>query len=259
MQQTFTSEWIDWIKTNTVAGVAKDVIFKILLQHGFTYAAIQQELDYTPSVPLDRLLHPHRAPHESLQNYTRAGFEKFPVPKALFEKILTFYNENKAAEKDEYVEGFIFNPKALGKSTSTTIELPDAMRAEIHDALNPLVAIWSGKSVDPTFVYGIRVYKDQAVLKPHRDRIQTHIFGVIINVAQDVREDWLLMIEDHAYEEHQIVLAVGEMIFYESARLKHGRPVPLEGAAYANVFCHFKPSNYSPTLGYDTAKSTDKE
>lgn len=259
MAQAFTAKWTEWIKTNAVAGVKKDVIFGILLEHGFTYAAIQQELEYTPTISVDALLHPHRAPHESLQNYTRAGFEKFPAPKALFDKIRTFYNENKALEKDEYVTGYIFNPQAPGKSTSTTIELPDAMRAEIHDALKPLVATWSGKSVDPTFVYGIRVYKDKAVLKPHRDRIETHIFGIIINVAQDVREDWLLMIEDHAYEEHQIVLTPGEMIFYESARLKHGRPVPLQGAAYANVFCHFKPSDYNPSLGYDTAKSTDKE
>jgi len=257
--QIFSSKWIDWINTNTAAGVPKDILFGILLQHGFSYADVQKEMGYTPSMSLDMLLHPFRAPHEFLQNYTRAGFKKFLAPRPLFDKILTFYNENKAAEKDEYVEGYIFNAQAPGKSTSTTIELPEAMRTEIHDTLKPIVAAWSGKSVDPTFVYGIRIYKDKAVLKPHRDRIQTHIFGVIINVAQDIREDWLLMIEDHAYDQHQIVLKPGEMIFYESARLKHGRPIPLEGNAYANVFTHFKPSDYNPAMGYDTAKSTVKD
>jgi prolyl 4-hydroxylase len=143
---------------------------------------------------------------------------------------------------------------------STTIELPDALRKEIQDTLTPLVATWSGKAVDPTYVYGIRVYKDKAVLKPHRDRIETHIFGVIINVDQDVREDWPLMIEDHTYEPHQILMTPCEMVFYESARLKHGRPTPLEGNAFANVFCHFTPSDYkSPSIRYDTPKPTDED
>ena len=259
MIETFSPDWIAWINTNTAAGVKPDVIFGILLRHGFGYEAIRQEIGYTPSLPLDKLLNPYRAPHEFLQNYTNMGFEKFNVPKPLFDKVLAFYNENKTSEKDEDVKEFIFNALSASKP-STTVELPDALRREIHDVLRPLVAKWSGKAVDPTYVYGIRVYKDKAVLKPHRDRIETHIFGVIINVDQDVREDWPLMIEDHAYEPHQILLAPGEMIFYESARLKHGRPVPLEGSAYANLFCHFTPSDYKPpSIRYDTAQPTDEE
>lgn len=234
MTETFSSDWIEWINTNTTAGVKPDVIFGILLRHGFGYESICQEIGYTPNLPPDKLLNPHRAPHEFLPNYTREGFQKFPVPKPLFDKMLRFYNENKAHEKDEHVEGFISTESH--SKPSITIELPDALRKEIQDTLSPLVATWSGKAVDPTYVYGIRVYKDKAVLKPHRDRIETHIFGVIINVDQDVREDWPLIIEDHAYEPHQILMAPGEMVLYESARLKHGRPTPLEGSAYANVF-----------------------
>lgn len=252
MTETFSPDWTAWIKTNTSAGVKPDVIFGILLRHGFEYEAICQKIGYTPNLPLDKLLNPHRAPHEFLQNYTNTGFKKCNVPKPLFDKMLRFYNENKAHEKDEHVEGFISNESHT--KPSTTVELPDSLRKEIHDTLRPLVSTWSGKAVDPTYVYGIRVYKNKAVLKPHRDRIETHIFGVIINVDQDVRKDWPLMIEDHAYEPHQILLAPGEMIFYESARLKHGRPVPLEGNAYANVFCHFRPSDYKPLgIRYDTA------
>jgi len=249
--QHFPPEWVEWIKTCTDTGVEKDIIFKILLEKGAAYEAIRQEIDYTPSLPLDRLQNPHRAPHEFLKNYTRSGFEKFTVPKPLFDKVLGFYNENKFIEKDEHCAGIIygaFTPK--DESTSTTIELTDALRAEIQDALKPLVATWSGKAVAPTCVYGIRIYKDKSILKPHRDRIETHIFGVIINVEQDVREDWPLMIEDHAYEQHQMLLHPGEMVFYESARLKHGRPVPLEGNSYANVFCHFRPTDYQwPNAG----------
>jgi prolyl 4-hydroxylase len=246
MNKVFTPDWTEWIKTNLDAGIKKDVIFKILLEHEFAYEDIQKEIDYTPSASPERLVNPHRAPHEFLPNYTKIGFEKFPVPKPLFKKVLKFYRENKSTQKDEYVKGFIFNALVPEKSTSTLIDMPNTLRAEIHEVLKPLVAAWCSKPVEPTFVYGIRTYKDKAVLKQHRDRIETHIFGVIINVAQVVREEWLLMIEDHAYEEHQIVLKPGEMIFYESARLKHGRPIPFEGSVFANIFCHFKPVGYMP-------------
>lgn len=246
VDKVFTPDWVEWIKTNVAAGVNKDSIFKLLLDAGYAPEAIQQEMGYVPSVSPERLVNPHRAPHEFLPNYTRRGFQKFTVPIPLFEKVLKFYRENQPAQKDEYVEGFIFNSEVPDQATSTLIDLTDALRTETHDTLKPLVAAWCGQAVDPTFVYGIRTYKDKAVLKPHRDRIETHIFGVIINVAQVVREEWLLMIEDHAYEEHQIVLKPGEMIFYESARLKHGRPIPFEGSVFANIFCHFKPVGYIP-------------
>jgi prolyl 4-hydroxylase len=105
---------------------------------------------------------------------------------------------------------------------------------------------WSGKKLLPTFVYGIRIYHRGAILKCHRDRLATHIIGAIINVSQDVDEDWPLVIYDHQHRRHSILLKPGEIAFYESGSLIHGRPSPLNGNAFANVFCHFKPVDYVP-------------
>ena len=102
---------------------------------------------------------------------------------------------------------------------------------------------WSGISLEPTFVYGIRIYQDGAVLVPHRDREHTHIISAIINIDQEVNEDWPLVIEDHFYRKHEVILKPGEVIYYESAKLLHGRPVPLNGKSFANIFCHFMPGN----------------
>jgi len=244
--KTFTPDWIAWIKTNVEAGVNKDTIFKILRDAGFEDNDIQRETGHTPTMSRERMANPRRALHEFLPNYTRTGFTKLPAPTFLFRKILECYRAGQSSQKDEFVEGFISNPSTPSRAPSTLIDLPDELRTEIHDALKPLVEAWCGLSVEPSYVYGIRLYRDKAVLKPHRDRIETHIFGVILNVDQDVREDWLLMIEDHAYDEHQITLKPGEMLFYESARLKHGRPTPLEGNVFANIFCHFTPTGYIP-------------
>ena len=76
---------------------------------------------------------------------------------------------------------------------------------------------------------------------PHRDRENTHIISAIINISKDVDEDWPLVIEDHFYRKHEIFLDPGEVIFYESARLLHGRPYPLNGKSFANIFCHYRP------------------
>jgi prolyl 4-hydroxylase len=77
----------------------------------------------------------------------------------------------------------------------------------------------------------------------HRDKLKTHIISAIINVDQVVDEDWPLIIEDNYYRKHHVFLNPGEVIFYESARLDHGRPLPLKGNKFANIFCHFMPVN----------------
>ena len=105
---------------------------------------------------------------------------------------------------------------------------------------------WSGQALEPTYVYGIREYHNGAVLKMHRDRIDTHIISAIINVEQETDVDWPLVIEDNYYRKHHVIMQPGDMVFYESARLLHGRPLKFEGAAFANVFCHFKPVGYAP-------------
>jgi prolyl 4-hydroxylase len=188
-----------------------------------------------------------KEPNELIPNYTHIGFQKSKVPEHLFEKILKFYRENEFNQVNEYVEGdFIVNAVNRKQAISTMIELSETLRMEIHDALRPLMEAWCGKSLDPTYVYGVRAYKDQAVLKSHRDRIETHIISAIINVDQVARKNWPLVIDDNLYREHHVLLQPGEMVFYEGARLKHGRPIPFEGSVFANIFCHFKPSDYLP-------------
>lgn len=97
--------------------------------------------------------------------------------------------------------------------------------------------------LEPTCVYGIRRYNRGAALKPHRDWEKTHIISAILNIDQDVDEEWPLQIEDHFYRTHHILLTPGEMLLYEGARLMHGRPTPLNGNHYSNIFVHYSPKN----------------
>lgn len=184
--------------------------------------------------------------NEYIPNYTRAGFLKTQLPNNLFVKITQFYQENKLSSKDEHVDGdFIYN-KVRGNKSSVLIDLSDALRKEIHDVMKPKMEKWCTKSLEPTYVYGIREYKNKAILKTHRDRFDTHIISAIINVDQKVNQDWPLVIEDNDYRTHHVILKPGDVVFYEGGRLKHGRPYAFDGDSFANIFCHFKPENYIP-------------
>ena len=181
--------------------------------------------------------------NEYIPNYTQLGFKKEKLDDQLFKKIKKFYTSNLEKNKPEFVEGGYVEIQETGEFGSDVIELPDKLRKEIHDSLKPQLETWSKTELIPTFVYGIRVYKKGSVLMPHRDKLKTHIISAIINVDQEVDEGWPLIIEDNSYRKHNVFLNPGEVIFYESARLDHGRPLPLKGDKFANIFCHFMPVN----------------
>lgn len=184
--------------------------------------------------------------NEHIPNYTRVGFEKRCLPEPLFKKIGEFFEKNKtSAEGEEDLEDFIYKINSeKPQQGSELVSLSQALRDEIHDTLKPMLEEWSNSELEPTYVYGIRIYRDQTVLKMHRDRVESHIISAIINVDQEVREAWPLVIEDNYYRQHHVFLQPGEVVFYEGGRLMHGRPFPLQGNGYANIFVHFKPVGY---------------
>lgn len=89
-------------------------------------------------------------------------------------------------------------------------------------------------------LYGIRVYTSGSILATHVDR-DPLITSAIINVGQDLDEEWPLEVYDHDGQAHNITMKPGDMVLYESHSILHGRPFPLKGKYYANIFVHFKP------------------
>ena len=164
-----------------------------------------------------------------------------PVSQSVFKKITDFYHANQNETKTEVVAGDFVTNIDKKSTPSKTIDLPDQLKDEIHASLLEDLEQWSSTKLLPTYVYGIRIYQNGAILSSHKDRRETHIIGTIINIDQDLINEWPLEIEDHDGEVHKIYLEPGEVIFYESATLIHGRPDPLEGKFFSNVFCHYMP------------------
>ncbi len=84
------------------------------------------------------------------------------------------------------------------------------------------------------------MYTSGSILATHVDR-DPLISSAIINVGQDVDEDWPLEVYDHDGWAHNISMTPGDVVLYESHSVLHGRPFPLMGKYFANIFVHFKP------------------
>jgi prolyl 4-hydroxylase len=177
--------------------------------------------------------------NEYLPAFSPTGFQKELVPPRLFRKLSAWFRVHSTAQRQEKnVWNFVRSGRAKRKPTSI-VELPDDLKREIKETLAPIVRRWVGRPVRPTYVYGVRVYHRFATVRPHRDRLRTHILGTIINLDQKARRKWPLRIHDHYYRDHQVFLRPGEMLLYESARLLHSRLTPFQGQHFANIFCHF--------------------
>jgi len=188
-----------------------------------------------------------RHPQEYITKYTTEGVKKTTMCNDLFTDLADLYARGaNDFVVDEFVEGeYLHND--YGNLPSDMIPIPDELTRHINRTLQPVCEEWCGRKLIPTSIYGIRRYHRGTSLKMHRDRPETHIISAILNVAQSIDEDWPLQIEDHCYRTHHINMVPGDMVLYEGAKLSHGRPTPLDGDYYCNVFVHFAPVDHVAT------------
>jgi hypothetical protein len=183
----------------------------------------------------------------SVYNYTQAGYLKSKAPEELYQLVRSFFDRNKDQLSEEWQDITTFHnnwqvPTRIVRVDNET--LPgggQSLSAQIADVVRPLVENWIGMRLAVTSVYGVRVYGNQSILTPHVDRLPL-VSSVIINVDQDVDEDWPLEVYDHDGIAHNITLLPSEMLFYESATVIHGRPFPLHGkvSAAQSMFVLFR-------------------
>jgi prolyl 4-hydroxylase len=82
------------------------------------------------------------------------------------------------------------------------------------------------------------------VLATHVDRLPL-VSSAIINVAQDVDEPWPVEVYGHDGKATNVTMEPGDMVLYESHSVLHGRPFPLKGRYYANIFIHYEPVGHT--------------
>lgn len=95
------------------------------------------------------------------------------------------------------------------------------LKEAIWDAAEEAIEDWTSMKLRPSSLYGVRVYTEGAILNPHVDRLPL-VSSAIVNVAQDVDEDWPIEVYDRFDNAVNITMKPGDMVLYESGSLIHG-------------------------------------
>eukprot|EP00656_Telonema_subtile_P008502 TRINITY_DN13964_c0_g1_i2.p1 TRINITY_DN13964_c0_g1~~TRINITY_DN13964_c0_g1_i2.p1 ORF type:complete len:398 (+),score=85.05 TRINITY_DN13964_c0_g1_i2:201-1394(+) len=200
-----------------------------------------------------------------LPGYTKLGFKLVEMPEEVSTLVNSFYERHRS---NVNTEGFY-----AGYTTINFREIPTTMvdlnkephtKRRIAEALRPVVEAWVGQKLTMTSLYGIREYHKGSWLKLHTDHVSSHVFSLIINVAQEgmvAGEDWPVEVFSFDGSRMNVTMKPGQMLLYESAKLVHGRPSVLTGSKYVNCFAHYKPvddANWDFFHTHDVVQSKSK-
>jgi prolyl 4-hydroxylase len=186
---------------------------------------------------------PKRIPFLNAGDDTCRGFERRRLDPSLFEEI-------RATFRSVTSELLMEEGDAIGTFVDTVRpELPAALHREVpelnrllHQLLQPMHEEWCRFPLTPSACYGFRVYLSGAYLQNHVDRPATHVISSTLCVDHDLYAPWPLHVTDADGRHHELTLEPGELMLYESARIVHGRPVPLNGRYSAGLFIHYQPA-----------------
>jgi len=195
----------------------------------------------------------------SQHNYTEVGFKKMRAPEGIFKEILEFYHENRKKEQLEkwprgntYVNSWE-SPTYMISFEDRALRGGLDLKSRIWEAMKPIIEEWTGKKVVETSLYGVRVYKKGAVLATHVDRLPL-VSSMIIQVDQDLNDPWPVEVYSHDGKAHNVTMKPGDIVLYESHTVLHGRPFPLNGNFYANIFVHYAPIDHDEMNVKDSDK-----
>lgn len=199
---------------------------------------------------LDRVAMTLRQP-QSMQNYTKVGYKKLKAPPEVWKLIKKFWDTNKDTRKPEnwgigntYTNNWDAHSEMVSVEDSGLRGGGSALKKKIWDAAKDTISEWTGQELTECSLYGIRVYYEGSVLAPHVDRLPL-VSSAIINVAQDLDEPWPLEVISHDGKAENVTMEPGDMVLYESHSVIHGRPFPLKGRFFANLFVHFEPTGHT--------------
>jgi prolyl 4-hydroxylase len=183
----------------------------------------------------------------SVYNYTATGFAIVPAPDEVWNLLNDFYQRNKGRQVVEYPSKITpyhnswDQPTQILRLDNTSLwGGGTSLQARISRAIQPVLEQWTQQKLVPVSVYGIRIYNNHSILAPHVDRMPL-VTSCIINLDQQVDEPWPLEVFDHQGRAHNVSMAPGDLVLYESHSVIHGRPFPLRGRFFANAFLHFEP------------------
>ena len=135
-----------------------------------------------------------------------------------------------------------------------------AVHSAIVREMQQVLQWWTKVRLRHTSTFGVRVYRRDSMLINHVDRMDTHLASAVLQIHQEVDDDggWPLEVLLPDGRAAEVYLQPGEMVLYEGAWLRHGRPMRFKGTEFANVFSHFAPLDWrGPNNKYAKKENPD--
>jgi len=183
----------------------------------------------------------HMQVHAALlcPNFTEYGFGLARAPEDLTAELQQGIRDGLPTAGLEYKVEPILGPRAK------FIQRPDLVQ-KVLESMQTYVEAWAGIPLKAFQAYGFRLYQNQSQLMMHYDRMNSHIVSFIYHIdSSEDAEPWPIFIEDYHGRTHEVILTPGDILFYESSKCAHGRPVPFKGSWYTSVFVHYHPLGWN--------------
>ena len=207
-------------------------------------AQLNSESEELTPIEMPEWLKTQTRQQQSAAQYCGLGFKVG----RLDPEIHSLLQEKLRASAAQFVpEQSIGEIETLNQSFIPTLSFEDQQFNEaVSLTLKPAHEEWSGMQLVDSACYGFRAYQRGCYLHNHVDRSDTHVISSTICIDSRLEQPWPLCVEDIYGESHQVNLQPGEFLFYEGARLLHGRPWPLVGDYYVGMFIHYRPAPQEP-------------
>ena len=109
-------------------------------------------------------------------NYTELGFKKMKVPDNVWELVSQFWQANKDKPSNEnwprgntYTNHWESPTEFVSVEENSRIGGGGALKAKIWEGMKPILTEWvGGEELQPTSLYGIRIYRKGAVLSTRK-------------------------------------------------------------------------------------------
>jgi len=182
-----------------------------------------------------------------------SDFLKMDMPKQLREELITWFE---ASNKDEKAGGLRENEEIQGHARINNNKIPtlnvdieenQTLKKFMEREMRQVLSWWSQMRLFKVSTFGVRIYQRGAVMLSHvadAEDEEAHVFSAVMQISQRVDDDrgWPLEVTNLADNDcYEVYLQPGEMILYESLRVKHGRPMAFEGQHFANLFVAYAP------------------
>lgn len=173
------------------------------------------------------------------------GYLKMNFTSELRNILVDWYSENRRRlERHEIIPGGYTNNDVVALDKLSLEKYPHVHSALIRE-MRDILEWWTKTRLKHTATFGVRVYRRGSTLINHVDRMDTHLASAVIQISQNnVDAGWPLELYLPNYKVAEVYAQPHQLILYEGAWLRHGRPMRFKGEEFANVFSHFAPPDW---------------